>query len=60
MSNCSATDPWRIDAQAALRDNDVAATRLVFEVDRPSLAMPDSRQALIDPDGHHLMIVPRQ
>lgn len=41
----------------ALRGNDVAATRLVFEAVPPSLAIPNSQQALIDPDGHHLMIV---
>ena len=41
----------------ALRGNDVAATRLVFEAVPPSSAIPNSQQALIDPDGHHLMIV---
>ena len=44
-------------ADAALRDNDVAATRLIFEVDRRALERPPSRQTLIDPDGHHLVLV---
>jgi catechol 2,3-dioxygenase-like lactoylglutathione lyase family enzyme len=44
-------------ADAALRDNDVAATRLIFEVDRHVLESPPSRQTLIDPDGHHLVLV---
>jgi catechol 2,3-dioxygenase-like lactoylglutathione lyase family enzyme len=44
-------------AEAALRDNDVAATRLIFEVDRHALERPPSRQTLIDPDGHHLVLV---
>jgi catechol 2,3-dioxygenase-like lactoylglutathione lyase family enzyme len=45
------------DAKAALRGNDVAATRLIFEVDRHCLENRPSRQALIDPDGHHLVLV---
>ena len=40
-----------------LRSNDVAATRLIFEAGPLSSAIPNSQQALIDPDGHHLMIV---
>lgn len=44
-------------AKAALRDNDVAATRLIFEVDRHTLENRPSRQTLIDPDGHHLVLV---
>ena len=44
-------------AEAALRVNDVAATRLIFEVDRHALERPPSRQTLIDPDGHHLVLV---
>jgi catechol 2,3-dioxygenase-like lactoylglutathione lyase family enzyme len=40
-----------------VRSNDVAATRLIFDVDGPS---PESvtPQGLIDPDGHHLVICP--
>ena len=45
------------DGGAALRPNDVATTRLVFE----SGGLPDAgaagQQALIDPDGHHILIV---
>ena len=40
-----------------LRGNDVAATRLVFERGLLSSAGSNRREALIDPDGHHLMIV---
>jgi catechol 2,3-dioxygenase-like lactoylglutathione lyase family enzyme len=35
--------------------NDVAATRLIFEVDGPS-SESATPQGLIDPDGHHLVI----
>ena len=45
------------DGRAVLRYNDVAATRLVFA----SIGLPDAsatgHKALIDPDGHHLVIV---
>ena len=44
-------------AKAALRDSDVAATRLIFEVDRHTLENRPSRQTLIDPDGHRLVLV---
>jgi catechol 2,3-dioxygenase-like lactoylglutathione lyase family enzyme len=44
-------------ADAVLRDNDVAATRLIFEVGRHALENPPSRQTRIDPDGHHLVLV---
>jgi catechol 2,3-dioxygenase-like lactoylglutathione lyase family enzyme len=37
------------------RSNDVAATRLIFDVDGPSLESA-TPQGLIDPDGHHLVI----
>ena len=40
-----------------VRYNDVAATRLVFESVRSSDADAAREQALIDPDGHHLVIV---
>jgi catechol 2,3-dioxygenase-like lactoylglutathione lyase family enzyme len=40
-----------------VRYNDVAATRLVFETVRSSDADAAREQALIDPDGHHLVIV---
>jgi len=48
--------PATHDGRAVLRHNDVATTRLVFE----SARSPDTdatEQALIDPDGHHLVIV---
>jgi catechol 2,3-dioxygenase-like lactoylglutathione lyase family enzyme len=38
-----------------VRSNDVAATRLIFEVDGPS-SESATPQGLIDPDGHHLVI----
>jgi catechol 2,3-dioxygenase-like lactoylglutathione lyase family enzyme len=41
-----------------LHSNDVAATRLVFEASAPASDDAVIPQALIDPDGHHLMIVP--
>lgn len=45
------------DRKVTLRYNDVAATRLIFEADRGSPGNPATPQALIDPDGHHLVIV---
>jgi catechol 2,3-dioxygenase-like lactoylglutathione lyase family enzyme len=42
---------------AALRDSDVAATRLIFELDRHALENRESREILIDPDGHRLVLV---
>jgi catechol 2,3-dioxygenase-like lactoylglutathione lyase family enzyme len=39
--------------------NDVAATRLIFDVDGPS-SKSSTRQGLIDPDGHHLVISTHQ
>jgi catechol 2,3-dioxygenase-like lactoylglutathione lyase family enzyme len=41
---------------AAVCGNDVAATRLVFEVDGPLSGSAMPPQGLIDPDGHHLVI----
>jgi catechol 2,3-dioxygenase-like lactoylglutathione lyase family enzyme len=38
-----------------VRSNDVAATRLIFDVDGPS-SESATPQGLIDPDGHHLVI----
>jgi len=43
--------------KVALRTNDVAATRLVFEADRTSSDAVTTPQAFVDPDGHHLAIV---
>ena len=43
--------------KAALRDSDVAATRLIFELDRHALENRESREILIDPDGHRLVLV---
>ncbi len=40
-----------------LRSNDVAATRMVFEIDRSSPEKVMNSQALLDPDGHHVVIV---
>jgi catechol 2,3-dioxygenase-like lactoylglutathione lyase family enzyme len=40
-----------------LCSRDVAATRLIFEADRGVSGNPGNRQSLIDPDGHHLVIV---
>jgi catechol 2,3-dioxygenase-like lactoylglutathione lyase family enzyme len=45
------------DRKIALDNGDVAATRLVFAADRGLPENPARRQALIDPDGHHLVIV---
>jgi catechol 2,3-dioxygenase-like lactoylglutathione lyase family enzyme len=42
--------------QTVVHGNDVAATRLVFEVDEPSSEGAMAPQGLIDPDGHHLVI----
>jgi catechol 2,3-dioxygenase-like lactoylglutathione lyase family enzyme len=39
------------------RSEDVAATRLVFEADRAVSPGATAPQGLIDPDGHHLVIV---
>jgi catechol 2,3-dioxygenase-like lactoylglutathione lyase family enzyme len=39
-----------------VRSNDVAAARLVFEVDGPSSEGATAPQAVIDPDGHHLVL----
>jgi catechol 2,3-dioxygenase-like lactoylglutathione lyase family enzyme len=39
------------------RSNDVAATRMVFETDGSSSEDVMNSQALLDPDGHHLVIV---
>jgi catechol 2,3-dioxygenase-like lactoylglutathione lyase family enzyme len=41
----------------AFRSNDVAATRLEFEANRSSSKDVTKSQALIDPDGHHLVLV---
>jgi len=40
----------------ALRSQDVAAARLVFEADRPTRALPENgvERVFLDPDGHHL------
>jgi catechol 2,3-dioxygenase-like lactoylglutathione lyase family enzyme len=40
-----------------LRNNDVAATRLVFEATLSAHGGRAQKQGLIDPDGHHLLIV---
>ena len=45
------------DGGAALHPNDVATTRLVFELGGLPDAAAAGQQALIDPDGHHLVIV---
>jgi catechol 2,3-dioxygenase-like lactoylglutathione lyase family enzyme len=42
---------------AGLRADDVAATRLIFEAADVSRGHAAIRQALIDPDGHHLVII---
>jgi catechol 2,3-dioxygenase-like lactoylglutathione lyase family enzyme len=39
-----------------VRSNDVAATRLVFEVDRHSSGGAKAPRGVIDPDGHHLVL----
>ena len=44
-------------ASTVLRHNDVAATRLVFEAASSPDAAAAREHALIDPDGHHLVIV---
>jgi catechol 2,3-dioxygenase-like lactoylglutathione lyase family enzyme len=43
----------------ALRHNDVAATRLIFETAQPlpGIAGASSHRGLVDPDGHHLQLV---
>ena len=52
---------YRSDRRAAkpdLEDNDVAATRLIFDTaKRSSAANFSNLQSLIDPDGHHLVLV---
>jgi catechol 2,3-dioxygenase-like lactoylglutathione lyase family enzyme len=40
-----------------LHFNDVAATRLIFEADRVVSENRGKRQSLVDPDGHHLVII---
>jgi len=40
----------------AVGDNDVAATRLIFAANRGTSANSVSRQVLVDPDGHRLVI----
>jgi catechol 2,3-dioxygenase-like lactoylglutathione lyase family enzyme len=44
---------------AVLRNNDVAATRLVFETAQPlpGIAGASSHRGMVDPDGHHLQLV---
>jgi catechol 2,3-dioxygenase-like lactoylglutathione lyase family enzyme len=44
---------------AALHNNDIAATRLVFETTQPlpGIAGGSPRRGLVDPDGHHLQLV---
>lgn len=44
--------------QGVLRSNDVAATRVVMETEHTVEGRP-ACQRLCDPDGHHLLIVPR-
>jgi len=51
--------PATPQAAITLHDNDVAATRLIFAADRASAANPIGRKAMIDPDGHHLVLVDR-
>jgi catechol 2,3-dioxygenase-like lactoylglutathione lyase family enzyme len=45
------------DQKIELRNNDVAATRLVFEARQASAAGAGAKRGLTDPDGHHLLIV---
>jgi catechol 2,3-dioxygenase-like lactoylglutathione lyase family enzyme len=47
----------RRGGDVVLRSNDIAATRLVFEGDEPPLENPINSDALVDPDGHHLVIL---
>jgi catechol 2,3-dioxygenase-like lactoylglutathione lyase family enzyme len=52
---------YRSDGSARkleLKSNDVATTRLVFDALRSPDAKAASPQSLIDPDGHHLVLVP--
>ncbi|HEY6451150.1 MAG TPA: hypothetical protein VIX87_00975 [Steroidobacteraceae bacterium] len=46
-------------APVALRNNDVAASRLIFETTHPmaSVAGASFHRGLLDPDGHHLLLV---
>jgi catechol 2,3-dioxygenase-like lactoylglutathione lyase family enzyme len=37
-------------------NNDIAATRLLFETDEPAAKGAAARHGLIDPDGHHLVL----
>jgi hypothetical protein len=46
----------RRGADTATCNNDVAATRLVFEVDQPAPKGATAQHGLIDPDGHHLVL----
>ena len=51
---------YRSDRRAGKLDlaaNDVAASQLVLEMTRPPAAIPSGPQNLIDPDGHHLVLV---
>jgi catechol 2,3-dioxygenase-like lactoylglutathione lyase family enzyme len=43
----------------ALRNNDIAATRLIFETAQPlpGIAGASAHRGLVDPDGHHLQLV---
>jgi catechol 2,3-dioxygenase-like lactoylglutathione lyase family enzyme len=45
------------DGKIGLRASDVAATRLIFEADRGACENPGNWRSLIDPDGHHLVII---
>lgn len=45
------------DDADVLRNNDVAATRLAFEAAPSSGGGAGQKQALTDPDGHHVLIV---
>jgi catechol 2,3-dioxygenase-like lactoylglutathione lyase family enzyme len=40
----------------AVADNDITATRLIFAANRGASESLPRRQALVDPDGHHLVI----
>ena len=51
--------PATPQAAITLNDNDVAATRLIFAADLAASADPIGRKAMIDPDGHHLVLVDR-
>ncbi len=50
--------PAAVDRGAALRSNDIAATRLIFETSSRSAPDQDSTaRRLLDPDGHHLLVL---